>query len=148
MVEFLSRGIISYVFPLLLLIAVESHLKGRDRPWEFFICIAITLSLLCQPFVAGPTLVGKNMTRLSALGFVPLLIAFALRLKDLRFDFQASHYFLLTGLIMLGSFHHMTSIVGGDMTLAPWFSLIYVSLAVATSLLFSFMMKKEFFQKA
>jgi hypothetical protein len=129
LLTFVARGVVPFLFPLALLIAAGWSFPQKAALPEFLLCILMTALLVSQPVLAGPAMVTKNMTRLSSLGFFPLLIALALRLQNVRFDFQSPRFFLLIALIVFGSFHHMSSIIAGDMSLAPWFSLVYFCLA-------------------
>lgn len=92
-------------------------------PIEFWACILMNISIIIQPFLGGPEITGQNASRLSALGFFPLLVALSLLLnhispKEHQLETQqklirTSSWAIAIGLGMaIASLHHLYTTFG------------------------------------
>jgi hypothetical protein len=104
--NFLFRGLLPFLFPLCIMCAVL--LKRRPPlPPEFYLLIAVALSCCVQPLLAGPVVCGRDILRLNALAFLPILGALGLLLREAKLPPLSSPALLLCGsFIALGSLHH------------------------------------------
>jgi hypothetical protein len=114
-----------------------SKRKGQSSilPTEFWACILINICISLQPFLGGPDITGQNASRLTTLGFFPLLVALAFLMNNaLSFDGQAESQPQLIRMpfweitiafsLFLASFHHLYTIFGPPNSLI--FSVIQV----------------------
>jgi hypothetical protein len=95
----------------------------RDRrspipriPAAILACLAFALAIIAQPAVMNPAWASYNENRLSVMGLIPLVAALGLvlaqiertRTRDLSVPAAAA----MVGLLALGSFHHITTVIG------------------------------------
>jgi hypothetical protein len=111
--NFLFRGIFPFLFPLSIGGAV--FLRRRPPlPKEFYLLIAMVLMCCLQPLLGGPSFMGPGILRLSLLGYVPLLAALGLLLREARLPAYSESLMMLCGiLIAVSSLHPRLTYNGG-----------------------------------
>ncbi len=109
---FVTRGLLTIFLPMVVLLASTRWYPRRlNRPQV--ITLVLGLSVMAQPYLAGPYITEGSVQRLSVLGLVPLLTFLLLSIPTRRFDSMSPMHFAgLLGLIFLGSFHHNLSNIG------------------------------------
>jgi hypothetical protein len=117
--EFVARGVLGFAFFLCVFILTSrsffnlSKWSNLCRKQTLFLLLFAAL-IVAQPIAGGPLLTGRDITRLSLLGFSPLLIALAIAFSysDLKEKVWEGTLPLLVGTAVAGSFHHMYSFLG------------------------------------
>jgi hypothetical protein len=117
LVSFTARGVLGFVFPstLLLALAVGRSLPAgwyRNRTFLLFLFLAGPMFL--QPFVGGPVITDLNMTRLSMLAYQPALLALGslLAATSLPAPVERRLVFVTAFCLAVSSFHHFYSFLG------------------------------------
>jgi hypothetical protein len=95
------------LLPALLLLLAEKN--PRHWPAETWSAFLIAAAIAAQPFLAGPALTGQNAGRLVTLGLLPLVFAWVTVSGE---DWSGRSAALVVGILFLGSFHHLYTIVG------------------------------------
>lgn len=110
--EFIFRCVIPFVLPLSLIVAVKKIPKKSVEFWASLLC---ALGIAAQPLLTGPTMVGKNAARLSALGLIFLINALAITLKDSDLNRKPQSFAtmsVLGALFLAVSLHHLYAVFG------------------------------------
>jgi len=147
MTEFSLRIILPFLLTLSFILTFAFWGKNKAaffRSPEFICSCFITLSIIAQPFLAGPTIAGQSATRLSAHGLIPFLFSFAYIFKEnttLWKSPTSSFTFIgILGLIFIGSFHHLYTVIGPST--AAQYAFMQVILCLIIALLNGLLLKK------
>ncbi len=128
---FLVRALVPFVIPVCFIFGLL--FRYSPQKWEgpektkIFLLLGSVILICSQPILGGPMITGANLTRLNTLAIVPLLMALGVTLKKLNveeelFDRVFPFACLFVG---LGSFHHISSYLGGlNSQLAGQFTMV------------------------
>jgi hypothetical protein len=120
-VEHILRIAIPVLIPLGIVFGICLAQRVQSRkfcyiPIEFWASLLMAAGIAVQPLLAGPEITGQNGSRLSALGFVPILISLAFLLKHQDLFAQLNHQFcwklLFAAILIISSFHHLYTVIG------------------------------------
>jgi hypothetical protein len=107
--EHYVRAIISY-FALIALMGM-AFIYNKKPTLTFFACFLMAAGLIFQPMAGHYAVIGQNASRLGSLGFIPFWVALASIMKEIPLThkrwFEGAFIFIL----MIGSLHHMYSII-------------------------------------
>jgi hypothetical protein len=109
-----------------LLIAVWWLARGAPAPDRrsptpgpraaIYACLGFGLAIIAQPVVMNPVWATFNENRLSVMGLIPLVVGLALMLGELERaqvrPLPVRTAAVLVGLLVLGSFHHIYTVIG------------------------------------
>jgi hypothetical protein len=128
---FILRGVSGFLPALALLFAglIRTGLP-RVLVGKGWLLMLTTFLITLQPLLGGPTYTEGDFTRLSMLGYVPMLAALAMWLRDgiLADDQNQTLLFLVTLLGVASSFHHIYSFLGrNDASGLRAFSILYLA---------------------
>ena len=95
-------------------------MRGRGSPVPglpaaTLACLGFGLAIIAQPAVMNPAWASYNENRLSVLGLIPLVAALGLMLAQLersRAPLSVPVAAAAVGLLALGSFHHISTVIG------------------------------------
>jgi hypothetical protein len=114
---FVGRGISGYL-PAVILLFTGALRAGVPRPvlGKGLCLLLFTFFIMLQPFLGGPAYTEGDFIRLSMLGYLALLAAVALWLREglLAGDGSFSLLYLVPLLGVASSFHHIYSFLGGN----------------------------------
>jgi hypothetical protein len=118
--EFGLRGIIGLVLPIAILLSTMGGWYAGIPNWSredrlrTGVLLGFAAMIASQPFLGGPAVTGRDITRLVLLALPPLLIAFGILLSyttlDPQFWRQAFPFFM--AISAAASFHHTYSFLG------------------------------------
>jgi hypothetical protein len=137
---YLLRGFLSLVIPLGMIFAVTGwggFIKGRSL--EYSILLFMSLTILSQPILAGPSLTGHPVVRLGMFCLPALVVAFALLTKEAKFKIRwnTKALALVVAVLFISSFHHRYSLLWqGTVNDSPIFAGMYFVCAVILFVLF------------
>lgn len=102
------------VLSMLVALALVHLRRRRPLPAELYLCALVSAAVVGQPLVIGPTFPGfaGNEPRLSALGFLPLVLCLGLAFRSSQAVLTARTAVPLVLLVALASLHHVYTAVG------------------------------------
>jgi hypothetical protein len=102
------------VFGMLLALILLYIRRRRSPPLDSYMCAIISAAIVGQPFVIGPAFPGfaGNEPRLSALGFLPLVLCLAAAFVGLDQTLRSGPAMALLLLVALASLHHIYTWIG------------------------------------
>lgn len=116
LLQFIIRFIFTFILPASIVFGIISLKNFKIKQHlSYLLPYILFIVLICsQPLLGGPDITGANVQRLSALSYVPLIIAFALFLEKNRFFEIVPPFWLalLEVAIVISSFHHILTFLG------------------------------------
>ncbi len=135
---YILRAFLSLTIPVAFLLGLTSFRDlFRKRSFAFNLLIATSLMICSQPMLAGPSLTGHPVIRLTMFCIPALVLAFAILTAEISPKIEWPMKFLapIIALLALSSFHHRYTYLNGSVDHSPIFALFYMACGIAIFLI-------------
>lgn len=132
---FMLLGLFGLLGPIFFLAPVVKQSRTRMSETEIFLFVLFLFSIV-QPIMSGPLITDRSITRLEALGVIPLTLMTAYRADQNSLKLSYKWTLVCTILLFFASFHHLFSILGPDQDLRSVFAIGQTAILMLFFLLF------------
>ena len=138
LIAFGARGLFSQAAALILLFVLLAK-RTQHLPVNFWIVTILVLSVWAQPILAGPSITGNNIVRLSSFAYIGLLAMGALVARESAKDLTPWAAWTIAIALVCGSFHHRWSWPGHTLLQTPeMFAILSASMAALVGMVVLF----------